>query len=156
MVRAASPLLCLGALFACACKTGQPKDDSVIFVGAAPPLVGAEAEPSPVAPPPPQSRPALIDEPLQPVRGGSRALPAYRGPEPCRMALTGDSPVARACSQGGQRRALELMQRFVRRAGAEGFTFVCTDCHADEDDRTKLTPQAESEFRKLLFLAKPE
>jgi len=82
MVRAASPLLCLGALFACACKTGQPKDDSVIFVGAAPPVVAAETEPAPAATAAPEHRPSLLDEPLRPVRGGSRALPPYRGPEP--------------------------------------------------------------------------
>jgi hypothetical protein len=156
MVRAVPPLLCLTALLSSSCKTGQPKDDSVILIGATPPPAVAENDPPPPHIEPARAQPSLLEEPLQPVRGGSRALPPYRGPEPCRMALTGDSPVARACSQGGQRRALDLMQKFVRRAGAEGFVFVCTDCHADEDDYTRLKPQADAEFRKLLFLARPE
>jgi hypothetical protein len=71
------------------------------------------------------------------------------------MALTGDSPVAKACSVGGLRGAMELMQTFVARAKTEGIIFVCTDCHADEDDYSKLNPQADAEFRKLLFLARP-
>ena len=72
------------------------------------------------------------------------------------MALLGDSPVAQACSAGGKRRAIELMQTIVRRANAEGFEFECADCHADEDDYAHLRPQADVEFRKLLFLARPE
>ena len=97
----------------------------------------------------------MLAEPLIPVRGGAKALPPYRGPYPCRMALTGESPVAKACSEGGERQAMDLMQSFVKRARAEGFKFVCGDCHIDEDDRTKLAPQADAEFRKLLFLARP-
>jgi nitrate/TMAO reductase-like tetraheme cytochrome c subunit len=71
------------------------------------------------------------------------------------MALMGDSPVAKACSESGVRGAMELMQTFVKRAKAEGITFVCTDCHVDEDDYSKLTAIADREFRKLLFLARP-
>ena len=99
---------------------------------------------------------SVLSEPLAPVRGGQRVLPAYHGAEPCQMALLGESPVAKACSEHGLRGAMELMQRFVKRAKAEGFTFVCTDCHADEDDYMNLKPQADAEFRKLLFLARPE
>jgi hypothetical protein len=71
------------------------------------------------------------------------------------MALLGESPVARACSAGGRRGAIELMQTFVRRANAEGFAYQCVDCHADEDDYMHLKPQADTEFRKLLFLSRP-
>jgi hypothetical protein len=96
-------------------------------------------------------------EPLQPVRGGAWVLPPYLGPNPCQTALMGESPVARACSVGGKRAAIELMQTFVRRANTEGFKFDCVDCHADEDDDyTHLKPQADVEFRKFLFLARPE
>jgi hypothetical protein len=72
------------------------------------------------------------------------------------MALTGDSPVAQACSEGGERKAMDLMQLFVKRARAEGFTFKCATCHIDEDDKTRLAPNADVDFRKLLFLARPE
>jgi hypothetical protein len=72
------------------------------------------------------------------------------------MALLGESPVAKACSDAGVRGALDLMQRFVRRAREQGILFECTDCHPVEDDYSKLAPQADLEFRKLLFLARPE
>jgi hypothetical protein len=71
------------------------------------------------------------------------------------MALLGESPVAKVCSERGLRGALALMQTFVRRAKAEGFEFECTTCHADEDDYMNLRPEADAEFRKLLFLARP-
>jgi hypothetical protein len=137
-----------------ACATASPKDEPVIPAVLNPPpsdVVVANASVSAPAAPPP-----VVYEPLVPVRGGERLLPAYVGPEPCKMALAGESPVARACSERGLRGAMELMQTFVKRAKAEGFTFVCTDCHAEEDDYSRLTPIADTEFRKLLFLARPE
>jgi hypothetical protein len=72
------------------------------------------------------------------------------------MALRGESPVAKACSQGGLKKANDLMNLFVKRAAAEGIKFLCLDCHPDEDDFSKLAPSADLEFRKLLFLARPE
>ena len=90
------------------------------------------------------------------MRGGARVLPPYRGAEPCKVALLGEAPVARVCSKRGQRGAIELMQTFVRRAKAEGISFTCTDCHVDEDDYMNLRPEADAEFRKLLFLARPD
>jgi hypothetical protein len=71
------------------------------------------------------------------------------------MALTGTSPVAKACSQGGSKKAMEMMLTFVKRARAEGIVFQCADCHPDEDDFSVLAPDADTEFRKLLFLARP-
>jgi hypothetical protein len=136
------------------CATAPPKEDTVVLVEPNLPLSGADVPGNTPADPPPAA--SVLSEPIAPVRGGDRVLPPYRGPDPCRMALRGESPVARACSDGGQRRAMELMQSFVKRAKAEGITFVCTDCHVDEDDYTKLTPRADGEFRKLLFLARPE
>lgn len=151
---------CLLVVGAARCVTSRPKDDTPVVVDTNPsPSLSpstSEESPAPVAiiqlPPPP----AIINEPLPPVRGGARVLPPYRGPEPCKMALNGQSPVAKACSAGGIRKAIELMQSFVRRARAEGFVFECADCHPDEDDHSKLAPQAEAEFRKLLFLARPD
>jgi hypothetical protein len=71
------------------------------------------------------------------------------------MALTGTSPVAKACSQGGSKKAMDMMLTFVKRARAEGIVFQCADCHPDEDDFSVLAPDADAEFRKLLFLARP-
>jgi hypothetical protein len=136
-----------------ACKTGG--SDVPTPVLSEPSLTTPTEEPPPsrtVEPPPP---PPMLAEQLKPVRGGAKVLPPYNGPDPCKMALTGESPVAKACSAGGERQALDLMQLFVKRARAEGFNFVCGDCHVDEDDRSKLAPTADAEFRKLLFLARP-
>ena len=135
------------------CATTQPKDETPVVVDTNP-APGSHEPPVPemIELPPPLP---IINEPLPPVRGGARVLPPYRGQDPCRMALAGESPVAKACSEGGVRKAIEMMQSFVRRARAEGFVFECTDCHPDEDDHSKLAPHAEAEFRKLLFLARP-
>jgi hypothetical protein len=139
-----------------ACKTVQPKEEAVIVVDSMPPAPADEGGPTNQPAPVPERAPSLLSETLPPVRGGANVLPAYVGNQPCRMALTGDSPVAKACSARGLRGALDLMQTFVKRAKGEGFTYACVDCHADEDDYTNLTPQADAEFRKLLFLARPE
>ncbi|MDB4982406.1 MAG: hypothetical protein JWM82_3158 [Myxococcales bacterium] len=148
--------------FACAfafvdggCATAPPKDDLVVPVEVDPPPPDV-AHAAPVGAPAPSPPVAYQYEPLTPVRGGDHALPPYLGSDPCKMALTGESPVAKACSERGLRGALQLMQTFVKRAKTEGFTFVCTDCHAEEDDYSRLTPIADTEFRKLLFLARPE
>lgn len=134
-------------LAALGCGTSRQKRDEVVV------LVDTAPQPLTEVSVPVEAPPA---EALPPVRGGERVLPAYRGAEPCRMALLGDSPVAKACSARGIRGALDLMQTFVKRAKAEGITFTCADCHADEDDYTNLRPRADAEFRKLLFLARPE
>ena len=44
------------------------------------------------------------------ARGSTRVFPPYLGPNPCQMALLGESPVAQACSSGGKRGAIELIQ----------------------------------------------
>jgi hypothetical protein len=146
-----------------ACKTPRQKDDTIVLVepSAPEPVVEAPATASaslgaPEPEPEPQRVTTPFSEPLPPVRGGARVLPPYRGPDPCKMALLGESPVARVCSKRGVRGAVELMQSFVRRAKAEGITFTCTDCHVDEDDYMNLRPEADAEFRKLLFLARPD
>ena len=146
------------------CKTGGSEAPTPIFSEPSLSAPAEESRPDPATAPapapaqlalPPPPPPVLAEE-LKPVRGGAKVLPPYVGPDPCRMALTGDSPVARACSEGGERKALDLMQLFVKRARAEGFNFKCATCHIDEDDKTRLAPNADADFRKLLFLARPE
>ena len=138
------------------CKTTLPKEETENVVVPAPSPPPAKTEVPATSSVEATAQPDILLEPLQPVRGGARVLPPYLGPDPCQMALLGESPVAQACSTSGKRGAIELMQTFVRRAKAEGFEFECVDCHADEDDYMHLKPQADSEFRKLLFLARPE
>jgi hypothetical protein len=149
-------LLFISVLALGGCKTTLPKEEPETVVVPAPSLAPARNEAPAASSVEVAAQPDILAEPLQPVRGGSRVLPPYLGPEPCQMALRGESPVARACSANGKRGAIELMQTFVRRANAEGFAFECVDCHADEDDYMHLKPQADVEFRKLLFLARPE
>jgi hypothetical protein len=144
-------LLALGG-----CKTTLPKEDPETVLAPVPPPEAAQTESPPASSAEVTPPPNILLERLEPVRGGARVLPPYLGPEPCQMALTGESPVARACSAGGKRGAIELMQTFVKRAKAEGFDFQCVDCHVDEDDYMHLRPEADAEFRKLLFLARPE
>ncbi len=146
-------LLVVAILGLGACKTPSPKEDDVIFINPTsqtsaddPPLPRGHST---------QAQSTILSEAVRPVRGGPKVLPAYHGEDPCKMALVGDSPVAKSCSEGGIRRATEMMQMFVKRARAEGIVFVCTDCHPDEDDFSKLAPGVDVEFRKLLFLARP-
>lgn len=141
-----------------ACKTARPEEAPTILVEPNLPPPASAAPPPPLAPEPEgllAKHPRLRSEQITPVRGGARVLPPYRGPEPCQMALTGDSPVARACSEGGQRKAIDLMQDFVRRAKAQNIFFQCGDCHVDEDDYMKLSPRADTQFRELLFVVRP-
>ena len=153
-------MLVLWVVSVSACKTARPMEGPTILVE---PNLSPPGDPHDEEPASGESRPApllarhpsLAAEPLTPVRGGARVLAPYRGPEPCQMALTGDSPVARACSEGGQRKAIDLMQDFVKRAKTQNIVFQCGDCHLDEDDYMKLTPHADAQFRKLLFIVHP-
>lgn len=146
-------LVVIAALSLGACKTPSPKEDDVIFIN---PTSQTSADDTPIPRGhPTQAQPTILSESVRPVRGGPKVLPAYHGEDPCKMALVGDSPVAKSCSEGGIRKATEMMQMFVKRARAEGIVFVCTDCHPDEDDFSKLAPGVDVEFRKLLFLARP-
>jgi hypothetical protein len=147
--------LLLGALAtASVCATPQPA--GVIMVDTVP-GEGRVERAEPALPPTPTdpAQPIVLSERLEPVRGGDQMLPPYHGPNPCKMALTGHSPVAKACSDGGTQKALQMMQTFIRRSKAQGIIFQCIDCHPDDDDYSKLAPGADDEFRKLLFLARP-
>ena len=152
-------LLLISVLVSGGCKTTLPKEEPETVVVPASSLAPAPArtEVQVASGGEVDTQSGIPMEPLQPVRGGACVLPPYLGPNPCKMALMGESPVAQACSAGGKRGAIELMQTYVRRANSDGFKFDCVDCHADEDDDyTELKPQADVEFRKLLFLARPE
>src|SRR5579862_858022 len=155
--RVSQSLLFLSFLAIGGCKTTLPKEEpETLVVPAMSPAPAPATTEVPVASSVEvATQPDILMEPLQPVRGGARVFPPYLGTNPCQMALMGESPVAEACSSGGKRAAVELMQTLVRRANAEGFEFDCVDCHGDADDYVHLNPQADLEFRKLLFLARP-
>src|SRR5882757_2528935 len=115
-------LISTAVLSLIACTTTQPKEEVVIMVDTTPPPEAPReiTAPAPLMPAPPAVAPSILSESLQPVRGGTHVLPPYRGPRPCKMALTGTSPVAKACSQGGSKKAMDMMLTFVKRAKAEG------------------------------------
>jgi hypothetical protein len=84
--------------------------------------------------------------------GGSRIASAADGK--CTVATQGDSPVARACSQGGRAEAKKVMKAAVRAAKDKGGKFTCDDCHKDVDGSNfDLKPNARENFKKLLELA---
>jgi hypothetical protein len=71
--------------------------------------------------------------------------------QPCRTAR-GDSPVAKACAEGGVVRAKESMRAMVKQGRAAGTRFMCDDCHNDDEHYDQLAPDAKQKFAKLLSL----
>src|SRR5262245_37912463 len=74
--------------------------------------------------------------------------------KPCTIAVKGDSPVQRACKEGGVDRAKATMKRLVgvARGKQHGRHFACDDCHVDEDS-WRLTEDARTRFKELLAIA---
>jgi hypothetical protein len=69
--------------------------------------------------------------------------------QPCRIAK-GDSPVAKACAEGGVVRAKQSMRALVKQARDRGTSFMCEDCHQDVERYELLQPEAKAKFAKLL------
>jgi hypothetical protein len=69
--------------------------------------------------------------------------------QPCRIAK-GESPVARACAEGGVLRAKQSMRAMIKQARAGGANYVCEDCHQDTERYDLLQPDAKQRFAKLL------
>jgi hypothetical protein len=65
-----------------------------------------------------------------------------------------DSPVARACQQGGIKAAKTTMKDLVRRAKAAGVRFECDECHRSAEDFSQLAADAKDKFAKLVAAAK--
>ncbi len=74
-------------------------------------------------------------------------------PEPCTIAVRGESPIAKACKEGGVRAAKRAMKDMVRSAREKGMAAECSDCHKGADDWT-LTKTAQEKFRRMLELTK--
>jgi hypothetical protein len=73
----------------------------------------------------------------------------YKGPDPCTLA-TGDSPVAKACREGGIKSAKTKMKELLREGRAAGVKHDCDHCHIDDADYSKLVQGAEEKFKKLI------
>jgi hypothetical protein len=72
------------------------------------------------------------------------------GSEPCRHAVTGDSPIARACRRGGIAAAKTTMKDLVKEGRTAGLKLACDDCHLDTADFSRLAPEAPDRLRNLL------
>jgi hypothetical protein len=73
--------------------------------------------------------------------------------EKCTVAVQGDSPVAKACQEGGVRLAKRKMKELVRAAREKGMMSECNDCHNGSDSWT-LNKGAADKFRRLIELTK--
>jgi hypothetical protein len=152
-------LIVLASVLACASspppEAATPSDPS------------ATAEPAPPAPPPPPESPAPAPAPTPaapepaaapaaPAGGGGGATKAsgYTGPDACKLAVKGNSPVAQACREGGAKAAKDTMKSLVKKAKDNGAKFRCDDCHKDPQDNSKLAPDARERFKQLLAAAK--
>jgi hypothetical protein len=127
----------------------------------APPIaserVPATGVPAPQAPaavtgPPASTPPLPMAEPpaTPPAPAGAGDAPGYGGPDPCRLAIKGDSPVAKACREGGIKSAKVVMKDLIKNARAAGVKYQCDDCHANDSDYTQLSKGAQDKFAKLL------
>jgi hypothetical protein len=67
----------------------------------------------------------------------------------CTIATKGDSPVAKACAQGGLVEAKRAMRDLVKTGKRAGARYECDDCHKN-DTGYDLTPAARDNFKKLL------
>lgn len=77
------------------------------------------------------------------------------GVEPCKVATKGDSPVAKACKEGGVLKAKNLMRAMQATAKEKGMKALCSDCHVNsEDGDYTLTKEATQKFQKMLALTK--
>jgi hypothetical protein len=71
---------------------------------------------------------------------------------PCTIATMGDSPVAKACADGGIPKAKAAMKAMATKARKAGTKYQCDDCHKD-DVKYDLTADARDKFKKLLAAA---
>jgi hypothetical protein len=77
----------------------------------------------------------------------------YAGPDACRVGGHGDTPVDKACNDGGVRAAKQVMRELVRRGKAQGVRFQCDDCHKDPEDFSVLNDTAKEKLKQLLAAA---
>jgi hypothetical protein len=75
------------------------------------------------------------------------------GDGPCRIAITGDSPVRRACLEGVTAHAKKEMTRLVVAAKAQGVMFACDSCHEGGNADHDLVGEAREKFQTLLVAA---
>jgi hypothetical protein len=124
--------------------------------------VTAETNPLPPEPPTDASAPLLTQTPppapptpepataARPRAPAARTVSTYTGPAPCKHALKGDSPIVRACAEGGIASAKATMKKLVKDGRAAGMKLTCESCHASEQDFSKLQKDAHGKLDRLL------
>jgi hypothetical protein len=83
---------------------------------------------------------------------GATVVQASDAPS-CTIAVKGDSPVVKACQEGGIPKAKRTMKEMVRAGKAKGMNLECNDCHTAIDE-WKLNQGASDKFRKLVELTR--
>jgi hypothetical protein len=120
--------------------------------GARPASARAATKPAPAPAP---ARPAPAPAPAKPAPVPPAASgPEYTGPDPCKLAVDGDSPVDKACREAGIRGAKTAMKSLLKDARANGVRFDCDDCHINEEDYAQLSQGTDEKFAKLLAAAR--
>jgi hypothetical protein len=88
------------------------------------------------------------------VLGDAKRARAGDDDGPCKLATKGDSPVAKACAQGGVKKAKSLMRQMRVEANKDKSKeqVKCSHCHDhDDDDRyDTLTKDGRDRFKLLL------
>jgi hypothetical protein len=118
----------------------------------APQIPAAVSGPPAASPPPPVMTAPAVPPPSSVGSAIPTAseTPAYTGPDACHLATKGDSPVAKACREGGIKSAKAVMKDLIKGARAAGARFQCDDCHSSDTDYAQLGKGAEDKFAKLL------
>ena len=87
--------------------------------------------------------------------GARAADEAKKAEAKCTIATKGDSPVAKACKDGGIKRANTVMKAMQKVGKGKGVKYTCDDCHKDHSsDNYALTKDAQENFKKLLAAQK--
>jgi hypothetical protein len=92
------------------------------------------------------------------VRGGLGVeAPDVLAGEACKLATKGDSPVAKACQEGGAEAAKEIMRKMRSKVnGGGGRRINCKDCHDHDADERYDTLTKDGRERFKAFLASYE
>jgi hypothetical protein len=103
----------------------------------------------PLAEAPPAKSAAREAEPAAPAAQPSAAVDAGNA---CTVAVSGDSPVAKACQAGGREAAKKVMKALVKQAKVRGRKYSCDGCHK-ELDQYELIAGAREDLAALIAFA---
>lgn len=129
----------------------------------------APVETPPALPPPPSPPPVAVIAPLAPAAGSTDENRVVEGGggdsaegdptgdrnevRPCKIAIGGKTPVARACVDGGIAAARKEMKRLVFAAKANGVLFACDTCHEVGGTENDLIGEARDKFARMVAAA---